>query len=525
MILNKAVAAFLRRPRDDFRECLAWQEPQIEAALAKLPIHPPLWEPLRRPQRICLLIGANLHRFAFFNGMSTGKTLIAMSLAAYHKGANGARRFLVLVPNRINIRGWLEQVEKHAPWINAVAMPSSMESKVDTLQNSPALLFIETYAGFTRLCTMPRPKSKKKRRKQDDRVPYTKMIDALATLLDGVIADESSALGHDESLQTRVMELLARRRNDLCIFHLSGTPFGREPQLLLPQMRLIDDGYSLGATMGLFRSAFYTATENPFGGYKYEFRKRASPALERCLAHRSVRFSLDAADLPAVFPMEVKLDLAAEPAAYYAAAVDQLRASRGNFDLCKNAFIRMRQISSGFLNVRDPDTGARERVEFAENPKLDWIKSQIGSMDGQVIIFHDFIYSGQLLTRELDAMGVGNCIINGRVTDAELDRAYEDFTKGRKQVLLLNSQAGAYGSNLQMARYGIYYESPVPVIIRKQTELRFIRSGSHHKTVVKIDLIMNNTVDADILRFHEEGANLFTAILDGSYQPWSTARK
>jgi hypothetical protein len=520
MILQKAVAAFLRRPRDDFRACLTWQEPEIEQALDKLPIHPPLWEPLRRSQRICLLIGAHLRRFAFYNDMGTGKSLIGMALAAYFHEAHGARRFIVLVPNRVNIRGWLEQVEKHAPWIGAVAMPSSLHDKIAMLENSPALLFIETYAGWTRLCTMPRPPSrKKKRQKKDDRVPYIKMVDALAERIDGIIADESSMLGNADSLQTRVLELLVRRRKDFCLFLLSGTPFGREPLLLWSQMLLLDDGYSLGAALGLFRSTFYTATENPFGGHNYKFRANATAPLERCIAHRSIRFPLDAADLPAVQPVIVKLDLAAEPAAYYAAALEQMRASWGNYDLCKNAFVRMRQISSGFLNVRDPDSGAREQVEFVDNPKLDWIRSQLGSMDGQVLIFHDFIHSGQMLTRALDAMGVSNCIINGRVSGTVLNEAYDDFTKGRKQVLLLNSAAGAFGSNLQMARYGIYFESPVPVIIRKQTELRYIRPGSQHHTVVRIDLVMNNTVDADILKFHEEGANLFSAILDGSYRP------
>ena len=122
------------------------------------------------------------------------------------------------------------------------------------------------------------------------------------------------------------------------------------------------------------------------------------------------------------------------------------------------------------------------------------------------------------MKRRARQLEVSNVIINGQISSGHVTKAYDDFTKGKAQVLLLNSQAGAFGLNLQMARYGIYYESPVPVIIRKQTELRFIRPGSEHQSVVKIDLVMNDTVDDAILQFHEQGENLFKAILDGRFK-------
>jgi hypothetical protein len=56
------------------------------------------------------------------------------------------------------------------------------------------------------------------------------------------------------------------------------------------------------------------------------------------------------------------------------------------------------------------------------------------------------------------------------------------------------------------------------VITRKQCELRFIRPGSDHKSVVRVDLLMNNTVDGAILQFHAQGESLFKAILDGRFK-------
>lgn len=510
MIIKKAVDAFLERPRRDFRACLKWEAAEIEEAVAKLPTRPPYFDRLRRSQQICVAIGAHVRRFGYYNDMGTGKSFIAMALAAYFHEAEGARRFLILVPNRVNIRGWMDQCAKHAPDLKVTAMPSKIPDKLHTLMHDKSLLVIETYAGFSRLCSNANGNGKLS--------ADPKLLAQVAGLLDGMVLDESSAIGHHASLQTEIVHRVAKLNPKMCVFLLSGTPFGRDPHLLWSQMRILDGGYTLGETLRLFRAVFFSSKQNYWGGYEHTFQQKKTKLLHRHIAHRSIRFPLDQADLPAVTAITVPLDLPADANKLYAAAVAQIRASKGSYELCKHAFIRMRQISSGFVNLRDPDTGVREKLEFRENPKLSWVQSQIIGMDGQVLIYHDFIHSGAMLKRALDELEVSNTIINGQISSSAVNQAYDDFTQGKVQVLLLNSQAGAFGVNLQMARYGVYFESPVPVIVRKQTELRFIRPGSEHQKVVKIDLVVNGTVDADILAFHAHGENLFKAILDGRFK-------
>lgn len=517
MIPYKVFEEYEQRARDDFRSCLDWQNADIERAVAKLPSRPPIFEELRRAQRICVVLGAHLNRFGFYNDMGTGKSFIAMALAAYFKATTAAESFLILVPNRVNIDGWLAQVRKHAPQLKAVALPSKMADKLATLEFDDALLFIETYAGFARLCShlVLKPTAKKR-----ELVVDPAMLKRVTGLLDGIIADESSALGHHNTLQTEVITKIGKLDPDMPIFLLSGTPFGRDPELLWSQFRILDGGYTLGGTLGLFRGSFFNTKENYWGAFEHKFRIKETNRLHRYIAHRSIRFQLDEADLPKLVPVRVELELAADAKQYYAAALEQLKSSGGSFELQKNAFIRMRQIASGFINVVDPETGIRERLEMTENPKLEWVKSQIDTIDPahKVIVFHDFTFTGELLMRELKKLGVACALINGRIGKREVAKAYTGFTEGKVQWLILNSQAGAYGLNLQMARYGIYYESPVPVIIRKQTELRYIRPESSHGSVVRTDLVVKGTVDADILKFHETGKNLFESILDGTYK-------
>jgi SNF2 family DNA or RNA helicase len=95
------------------------------------------------------------------------------------------------------------------------------------------------------------------------------------------------------------------------------------------------------------------------------------------------------------------------------------------------------------------------------------------------------------------------------------DQARDKFKHDPKtQALVLSNAAGGYGLNLQNAKYGIYYESPVGAILRKQTEKRFDRQFSLHKTVMLYDLIVRGTVDQSILNFHAEGRSLWKAILN-----------
>jgi SNF2 family DNA or RNA helicase len=74
--------------------------------------------------------------------------------------------------------------------------------------------------------------------------------------------------------------------------------------------------------------------------------------------------------------------------------------------------------------------------------------------------------------------------------------------------LIIQSQKGSYGLNLQAANYLFIYESPISVLDRTQLERRERRQGQKY-TVFQYDLLMRNTADEAILRFHREGKSLY----------------
>lgn len=302
---------------------------------------------------------------------------------------------------------------------------------------------------------------------------------------------------------------------DNVVFTMTGTPFNRDPSLLWAQMFLVDGGETLGETLGLFRSVFCSENTNYWTGQpEYKFDKAKEGMLNDFIANRSISYPADEGSLPACTPIHKHVSISDDALGYFDKFKQELLAAKGNVIETRNAFLKLRQISSGFVGYEDDD-GARAKFEFPDNPKLDQLLSIIGTVqpDHKVIVFFDFTYSGERILRELNAAKIGAVILHGKTKDPEQSkRSFVDNPKTR--VLLLQNAMGE-GLNVQVAKYGIFYESPVSAIKRKQCQRRVERQHSLHKSVFIYDLIMRDTMDERILEFHAEGGDLFEAIIRG----------
>lgn len=521
-IPKAAIRAFLNRPRKDWRYMKSLSDAELDRLCDKLPVQPPIWWKLHRHQKVCFLLGAWLKGFAFHLDTGMGKSLLSIALARYFRKLHESYHNLILVPYKINKDEWEEQIQIHSPNTSYCILRGSTEDKWKQLEATNALLIVDTYAGFIRMaCTLVESKKKKGRQRLK---PSPSRIKKLLAKIDGLYLDEATAVKNRKSLPFRICNRL--RKDAGSAFTLTGTPFGRDPTDLWAQLKLADDGYTLGETLTLFRAAFFLAKENYFGGLEYKFDKSKEKLLHDCLAARSIRYEADSADLPELVRIVKKLHLPHDAEAYYQKALDMLKEARGSGlamqTARKNAFLRMRQISSGWLGFKDDDTGTRAEIEFDENPKLDLLISLIHEIrpDRKIIVFHDFIHSGMMIARALKEEGIQHVHLrdNSRVEPKEKLLQFKKDPKCRVFVL---STAGAYGLNLQVAEYGMFYESPVPVIIRKQMIRRFERQGSLHARVFLYDLVVKDTVDQQILAFHKQGADLFRAIVEGRVPPLS----
>lgn len=511
MFTKRVLTKFFDRKLKDYRTWKDLTDRQIQDKHDRLPIKPPIWKKLRRDQKICFLIGAETSRFFIMSDPGCGKTLISIALILYFAKLRKNRRVLVLVPRRITKSEWAREIRKHSD-IDYDVLPSSSEGKWACLESTKALIVVETYQGLMSLLCDKVP-SKKKAGKNKWK-PSEKLIKRLMQNIDGLIMDEVTEAKHRAKLPFRICRQISKRVG--MVYALSGTPFGRNPEDLWAQMFLVDEGETLGPTLGLFREAFFTKSENGFGGFDYKIDKTKMGKLNRMLANRSIRYTADSCDLPKVVPIVKYVPLSHDAEAYYDSTWKKLVAlKRGNVEEMRNEFLRLRQISSGFLGYHDDELGIKAQIEFNGNPKLDLLLSIIETIpkEYKVLVFHDFIFSGSIISRELEFAGVKHVRLTHKTknTDQLLKQFDEDDAT---QIFVLNT-AGAFGLNLQRAKYGIYFESPVSVILRQQMTRRFERQYSLHKNIFLYDLIIRNTVDEDILEFHKTGRDLFQAIIEG----------
>lgn len=524
MIIPKAnVEKFLARKRDDYRSWKKITNKQIDALAAELPSKPPsaLWRKMRKVQRIMFVIGAMApgHKFAFHADTGTGKSLLSIALTRYVTRRRRVYRTLVLVPRNVNKAEWRRELRKHVPDASYVLLTGSSERKWQLLEEADDEFVVTTYAGLVRMiCKVTEPKPGQ-RKKKNFLKPNMSRMKRLLKSIDGLIADESTELSSKSSLAWRICRKISQSSGMTIL--LSGTPFGRDPLPVWSQIYLVDEGWSLGENLGMFRAAYYRVKDNYWSGFPdYVFDKKKADLLHHHLAHRSIRIEANEADLPKATRITKEVSIGNDVKAYYDEAKKMLIAAHGNVREMQNAFIRMRQISSGYIGFEDDETGEKAKFEFPTNPKLDMCLGLVESVYQQhkSIVVHDYVHSGRMITRELKKLKIPHVWIYGGTKDPEA--ALDEFVDPSSDVTTLVANATMLpGLNLQIGKYMFFFESPTSPLIRKQDERRIERQFSDHDVVFLYDLVVRGTFDERILRSHQQGYDIQRAVLSGKERP------
>jgi SNF2 family DNA or RNA helicase len=469
---------------------------------------PPLWH----HQKAAFILGASYPEFLYFLDMGLGKSRIILDQIRYRKHCGNLRAALVLVPNITNVFTWSVEAKKLAPDLTLQMLHGSSADKAEQV-NIPADVYCTTYAGLTAMLSFP-TEVKRKKGLVTEWVIDWELAHQFASLFNFLVLDESTEVKSHRSLQYELCKGIAK----VCDYKyaLTGTPFNRDLQELWPQFQLIDGGETLGRTLGIFRACFFREKKNYWGGYEYTFQKRQTKKLHEVIKHRSIAYDSDeCVDLPPKREKLVKINFYGGAEPYYEAQRQKIIAAGKNVKLMENAFLRLRQISSGFLSYKDEDTGERIEIEFPENPKLDACMDRVSKLpiNRKCIIVHEFIKSGDMISRALTKAKIKHCKIAGATKDkmGELQRFLDD---PEYTVLVLNHMSGGKGTNIQVANYVIWYESPVSVINRLQTMKRAWRPGQTRK-VMFYDLVVTGTVDEKILKYVKEGKDVMRAVISG----------
>jgi len=443
----------------------------------------------------------------------THNSLISLALILYRQKLFQIQRALIIVPNVLNLEGWAEEIQKQTNLEFRLLYGTKEERLFELEQESD--IYIINYAG---LQTVMASLQKQHNKKQKKRVPDTKLIRKFTSKFQMVVFDEIHICKNKESLIYKLCNQISKN----CTYRLgmTGTPFGRNPIDFWAQFYLVDRGLTLGSTLGMYRAAFFEESKNIWGGNDYSFNKESEPALHKMIKNRSLRYKdSECGDLPRKVSINVPIRLAPDALEYYKQLVEESYETLDTQDTRMNYYAKFRQISSGFVYIKDEEFDTRVALRFSYTEKLDAIDIVLDEIPktSSLIIFHVFTESGELITEHLKKKKINFAALNSTAKAAKtsVQKEYQRFKKEKQcRVAVVNIASGSTGLNLQKANYSIFYEPTDRPIWQRQSEKRTHRDGQT-KRCYNYYFYVPNTVEDQVRTFLKEGKSLFDALVEG----------
>lgn len=513
MIRQAVIERYLGQSRDAYDWLKAYDGQALDAALAELDPKPCFgaitpW----LHQKACFLLLAELKRFILHIGMGGGKTLLTLMLLKYRKQCGEHPKAIVFVPYLTAVDTWVEEVKKHAPDLICVPLLGSSDSNLAGLATDGDL-FVICYQSAVAMVSEAVPAKNGKTKWQLS----AKQVREYFSSFDMLICDEIHKCKNVSSLTYRMCRAISSQCE--YVLGLTGTPFGKDLTDLWPQFYLIDFGETLGSTLGFYRAVFFKPKPNYWGGMDYKFNARLMPRLKQIIKHKSIHYSIDEFyDMPPKQYITRSLPAPPDSEAYCQASLRAIREAHkgGHYQIIESNYLKLRQLSSGFLTLKGEDN-AKLQIRFEQSAKMEVLVEVVENLlsggSCKCVVFHHFVYTNSLISERLSQLKIGHARIWGGQKDpiGQLKKFRDDPSC---QVLVINVKSGSSSLNLQFANYLIFFEQPDSPIDRQQAEARVWRPGQG-KRVFIYDLLVRGTVDHQLHRANEAGANLLQELLSG----------
>lgn len=481
-------------------------------------VQPHFKSKLRQSQIAGVAFGLWAQRVLYYWDCRTGKTCLSLSWMSYLRRVNWIRRALIIAHAPVGVDEWQGQYKEHSDLEIAFIRsgPRAWDSLCDALDSNVDAI-CASRSTLQSLFSVKR----KNRKDRMQLYPDKEKAGAVAEFFDCVVIDEiHKDMLEPGTLWFSIAELLVQH----CEWRagLTGTPFGRNPFSLWSQAYLIDGGKALSKSYYFFREAFGDAQYNHFSRTKteYVFPKLGTKQydermgiLRNKLRHMVTTCTLDEIQDTNVMSGVVKLRLSKEQQVQYRRVIaSHLDLPNNENKLAiENVYIRLRQVASGFLPIKDPDTGDEHILELEDACKLVWLEdlfSELGS-SLKTVILHEFTYSGELICRVLRKLKIKHGWLYGGTKQSARAEMLQTFQQGNMPVLVANAATGGTGINLSAANYLVFFESPSGVT-RKQAEARPLARGSRP---LVMDDIVCAPVEEKLLTYAAEGKELLADLL------------
>jgi len=436
--------------------------------------------------------------------MGTGKTRTALEILRARMNENKKiLRTLIIGPAAV-LYNWRNEIEKYTkiPLEKVFVLDGSVADRIKMIRVLPKdSIFITNYEGFAN--------------------PKLKEIFSFHPP-EFLILDEAHRVKGVSAMRTKALIAISDAMNNLPVKYrmmLTGTPVLNNELDLFAQYRILDGGKRLGKNFFQFRAQFFEDKNRYMPKHshfpKWVPKSSSREQLKAKIGEISMHASKDEClDLPPLVRVSVPVELSAEQKKAYndmkkeflafcdkGVAVAQLAITKA---------LRMQQILSGFLKL---DDGQIHRFEV--NPRAKALEDLLEDVAPQhkVIVWSIFHEDHEVVRTACKNLGFEYAELTGLISDkqAEIDRFQND---SKCRVMIASQAAGGTGVNLTEASYMVYYSRGYSLEHDMQSEARAYRGGSEkHKSITRIDLIADGTIDNLVLKALQAKKDLSADIL------------
>lgn len=308
---------------------------------------------------------------------------------------------------------------------------------------------------------------------------------------DAIVCDEATRISNPEAKTTQALKTLSCPRK----IALTGTPVSNTPIDIYSIIDWISRD-SLG-TFAQFKSKYCVIDESYYNrvvGYKN--LKELSDKVKRFMIRRTKEEVLT--DFPPKTVKDIEFHLSDNEQKLYDAIRTALVSEYKNLTINSRTLnmmpvkmLRLKQCTNHPMLVGEEEKSTKFEV-------LQDLLEPIVESKEKAIIFTQFAEMAKLLYEFLGARYTPE-IIYGDIDSQRRQDAVERFNEDPMRQVMIMTEAGAYGLNLQAASFVIHFDSPWSVAKLMQREDRAHRIGQD-KPVTVYNLIARNTIDQYVMK-------------------------
>lgn len=341
-----------------------------------------------------------------------------------------------------------------------------------------------------------------------------------------IVFDESHYIKNHKSKRSKAAVRLADLAKHRYI--LTGTAILKNAQDIFMQFRALDLGDTFGKNFYAFQRTYMQDANSAWSSShqhfpKWELRSDKEQEINEKIYKKATQVKTkDCIDLPPLIKQEIELDMTPKQAKLYKEMKRDLITFIDNnkgedkaviAQIAVVKAIRLMQIASGFVTTDDGET-----IEIANNPKSKAIIELLETLveDNKVILWCAFKPNYAQLAAICDKLCIKYTMLTGEQNLKQKEEAMNTFRKDPKcRVIIANRRAGGIGINLVEAKYSIVVSRNFSLADELQSEARNFRGGSQiHDKVVKIDLVMRDTVERDVINSLNNKQDIANRILN-----------